>query len=189
MIESIFIFTVDIIGGYGIVSRMDKQRWYLGTTKGSHPENVYLEDFSWDCGWYWGGGYIGNSKFHAHFDGAFLDVPDIRGHSLGNFVTPWTVLKDYQKGAKVLSNGCSVWEPLGTFLDNPQYTENEWWRIKDLFKQFYTLRDAAQVFQYGGHCSARGRSPAEINKVMAEQINNHIKTVIIPEIHKALNHA
>jgi len=66
----------------------------LGYTKRKQygtREPVYLEGFKWDCGWYWGGGYIGNSKFHAHFNGAFLDTPDIRGHVLGNFVTPWTV--------------------------------------------------------------------------------------------------
>jgi hypothetical protein len=164
-----------------------KNKWYLGKTKGPRSESVFLEDFSWDCGWYWSGGYIGNNNFHAHFDGAFLEVPDIRGHCLGNFVTPWTNLKDYQKGARILSNGAAVWEPLSTFLDNAQYTENEWWRIKDLFKQFYRLRDAAEVFQHGGHCTSAGRNPAELNKDMAKSINKHIETVIIPEIRKALD--
>ena len=46
-----------------------KTKWYLGKTKGINPEPVYLEDFEWHCGWYWGGGYIGNNNFHAH---AFL---------------------------------------------------------------------------------------------------------------------
>ena len=168
---------------------MTKQNWFLGQIKES-GNGVFLEDFSWDCGWYWGGGYIGNDSFHAHFDDAFLNVPDIRGHVLGNFITPWTTLPDYLKNGKpvTISNGCSVWEPLGTFLDNPQYNENEWWRIKDLFKQFYTLRDAAECFQYGGHCTAGARNPAELNKEMAAKINKHIEVVIIPEIRKALNH-
>ena len=39
----------------------------------------------------------------------------------------------------------------------------------DLFKQFYALKTAAEVFQYGGggHCISEGRNPAEINKEMA----------------------
>jgi hypothetical protein len=160
-------------------------KWFLGSTKGSRPENVYLRDFSWECNWYWSGGLIGNSNFSAHFDGAFLDVPDIRGHALGNFITPWT--KNPPADSIVINNGCSVWEDLSTFLDNPQYNTNQWWRIKDLFKQFYTLRHAAEVFQYGGHCTSDKRNPAELNKEMADKINKHIETVIIPEIRKSLN--
>jgi len=29
----------------------------------------YLYDFSWDCDWYWGGGYVGNKHLHHHFNG------------------------------------------------------------------------------------------------------------------------
>jgi hypothetical protein len=159
----------------------------LGYTKkelyGSR-EPVFLEGFKWTCEWYWGGGYIGNKHFHAHFDGAFLETPDIRGHSLGNFITPWSEKK---RGAVVISNGCSVWEKLETFLDEvPARISKNWWRIKDLYKQFYTLKDAAQVFQYGGHCTSDGRNPAEINKEMADMINKQIADIIIPEIIKVV---
>jgi hypothetical protein len=154
---------------------MTKTKWYLGNLKGNHPEAIYLEDFTWDCGWYWGGGYVGNRNMHCLFDGCFLEVPDHRGHSLGAF-TP-----------KNISNGCSVWEKLSTFLDNAQYNENQWWRIKDLFKQFYALKEAAEVFQHGGHCTSDKRDPREINKDMAAALNKHIETVIIPLIRDALN--
>ena len=169
----------------------NETKWYLGKTKGTIPEAVFLTDFGWECGWYWGGGYIGNSNFHAHFDGAFMEVPDIRGHCLGNFITPWTKLPDYlkPKDCTVISNGCSVWEDLGTFLDDAQYSAKEWWRIKDLFKQFYIIRAAAEVFQYGGHCTTDKRNPAELNKEMVDSLNKHIETVIIPEIRKAMNHS
>lgn len=33
-----------------------------------HGENIYLSAPSWDCGWYWGFGYIGNSNCHYHID-------------------------------------------------------------------------------------------------------------------------
>ncbi len=166
---------------------MEKKHWYLGNTKGKHSEAIYLEDFTWDCGWYWGGGYIGNKNMHCHFNGCFLEVPDIRGHPLGNFVTPWTVLNDHQKGARIIENGCSVWEPLTTFLSNAQYTEKRWWRIKDLFKQFYIFRAAAEAFRHGGHCSGDSRTPGEIKPSMAKDMNLHIEHVIIPAIRSALN--
>lgn len=151
-----------------------KIRWYLGQTKGSKPEGIYLEDFEWQRGLYWAGGYISNRNMHCHFDGCFLEVPDYRGHPLGDFKP------------QSLSNGAAVWEKLSFFLDNAQYTDEQWWRIKDLFRQFYALKAAAKTFQYGGHCTSKGRQPQEINKVMAEQINNHIKKVIIPLTHEAL---
>lgn len=37
---------------------------YLG--KDLDGESVYLTKHSWDCGWYWGFGYLGNSNCHYH---------------------------------------------------------------------------------------------------------------------------
>lgn len=170
------------------------KKWLLGNLKGTVTP-VYLDDFKWDCGWYWGGGYIGNTNFHAHFNGAFLERPDSRGHSLNSrgatFLDPWTKPSEYVDATKVkrISNGASCWESLDFFLDNAQYTEKQWWRIKDLFKQFYTLRDAAEVFRYGEHMTSEGRTGSETNKDMAASINKHIGEVIIPEIRKALDKA
>jgi hypothetical protein len=39
---------------------------YLGTNDG---ESIYLSAPRWDCGWYWGFGYLGNSRCHYHVDG------------------------------------------------------------------------------------------------------------------------
>ena len=166
-----------------------KNRWYLGYTRGDGGRAIYLEDFSWDCGWYWGGGWITGRNFHTHFDGCFLDLIDPRGHSLGAFFTPWTTIPEYAKDhAKIVRNGAAVWEDLDFFLDNAQYTPEEWWRIKDLFKQFYALKAAAECFQYGGHCSGKGRNPQELNPWLAKAMNKQIETIIIPEIRKWMNH-
>jgi len=166
---------------------MAKQSWYLGKTKGPRPERIYLRDFSWDCDWYWGGGYIGNKNFHTHFDGCFLNRPDSRGHSLGPFYDPWTKAPEHVKDPQVISNGASVWESLDFFLDDAQYDKDQWWRIKDLFKQFYAMRAAAEVFHLGGHCSSKGRTEKETNPFMEAVLNKHIETVIIPAIRKALD--
>jgi hypothetical protein len=160
-----------------------KNKWYLGEIKDSSTR-IYLEDFEWQCGWYWAGGYIVSCDMHCHFDGCFLKTPDIRGHSLGNFTTPW----NKKENSTVLKNGAAVWESLSFFLDDPQYTESEWWRIKDLFKQFYTLRDAAEIFTHGGNCTTKYRTKKEINKCRADGINKHIETVIIPLIRDAMDH-
>lgn len=149
---------------------------------------VYLRGFSWDCNWYWSGGYIGNKDFHAHFNGAFLDTPDIRGHVLGSFITPWSENPGHPY--VVVRNGCSIWEGIETFLDDvPEHISRNWWRIKDLYKQFYILQEAAEVFHVGGRCSSSERNPRELNATQANRINRHIENVIIPEILKALSPA
>ena len=159
----------------------------LGYTKrkfyGSR-EPVYLYDFKWDCDWYWAGGYIGNKNFHTHFNSCFLNTINPRGHSLGKFITPWS--KSPKCGDYfVIKNGASIWEPITTFLDDvPQYIQDKWWRIKDLFVQFYKLKEAAEVFQFGGHCTAEGRTDDEYDLEMAKKINKHIEKVVIREIRK-----
>lgn len=159
-----------------------KFKIYLGTTKGSIKERVYLTGFSWDCGWYWGGGYIETRNMHTHFDSCFLNTVDIRGHALGNFCTPWNKKEGYTE----VRNGCSVWEDLDFFLDDAQFTAKEWWRIKDLYKQFYHFKKAAECFKHGGHCTTDERSESEIVPELANAVNKHIETVIIPKITKAL---
>src|SRR5690606_35612654 len=100
---------------------------YLGKTKGPYSERVYLTGFRWNCEWYWGGGYIQTRSMHTHFDECFLNVVDVRGHSLGNFVSPW-YKGTFPETSKEISNGCSVWEDLDFFLDDAQFTTDEWWR-------------------------------------------------------------
>jgi len=158
---------------------------YLGTTKriSGTPENIYLTGFKWECDWYWGGGYLGNSQMHTHFSSCFLNSVDIRGHSLGNFCTPW----NEREGYTTVSNGCSIWEPLSFFLDDAQYSDKQWWRIKDLYKQFYAFKEAAEAFILGGHCTSHKRNPEEINKEHAALINKHIELVVIPLIIEALD--
>lgn len=52
---------------------MDYNKIRLGKMKEDAPfytagENVYLTKHKWECGWYWGFGYIGNKDSHYHFD-------------------------------------------------------------------------------------------------------------------------
>lgn len=35
----------------------------------NNNEPIYLTAPKWDCGWYWGFGYIGNNNCHYHIDG------------------------------------------------------------------------------------------------------------------------
>jgi len=145
---------------------------YLGKCKDTGYK-IYLNGFSWDCGWYYDGGYlsyynvIGRPalQIHTHFDIVFLkkETKDKNG---------------YKRTA--------VWHNLTDIVGDAKFNNNEWWRIKDLYKQFYILRNCAEIFQYGGHCTGYKRSKREIRPVMAYKINKHIENNIIREIKKAL---
>lgn len=130
---------------------------------------IYLNGFSWDCNGYYGGGYlsyynkIGRPalQIQTHFNIAFLD----------------NIIKNNQS---------ALWFSLSDIVNDAQFNSNEWWRIKDLYCQFYALKKAADVFKYGGHCTSQGRNKKEINLDMNYKINEHIQDIIIPEIMKAL---
>jgi hypothetical protein len=57
---------------------VNENKIYLGKTKGDFDtlpnERIWLSKHSWDCGWYWGFGYIGNANIHTHFDSVFLNT-------------------------------------------------------------------------------------------------------------------
>jgi len=140
------------------IKKFGKEYFLLGIRKEDNKK-VWLENFSWDCGWYWGGGYIEvfNRNYtdiqeHTHFDSLFLGDP---ANDFWNYFKATTL------------------------------TDKEIWRLLDLMRQFYILRDCAEVFQYGGHLSSE-RTKEEINKRLAKRINKHIETVIIPLVRKLL---
>ena len=134
---------------------MAEKKWFIGIN--ADGEREFLKDFSWDCGWYWSGGYLGNKNIHHHFSGLSEKYnTNMRDAFLA-----------YYKGT-----------PL---------TDPELWRLCDLFKQFYAYKEAAECFQYGGHYTSTGRTPEELKPEMAQAINAHIENVIIPEIRKLMD--
>ncbi|CAB4130541.1 hypothetical protein UFOVP121_12 [uncultured Caudovirales phage] len=121
----------------------------LGTLKNdadspASGENLYLEKHKWDCGWYWGMGYIGNNRCHFHFE-------------------------------SILKNNALASE----MFETTRITDSEWWVIRDLFKQAYALRAAAEVYLYGGHqTSSKGITDILQNAAKARQINDDLERIL-----------
>ena len=129
-----------------------EKMWLLGKTEDG--QRIYLEDFKWDCGWYWGGGYLkwyarGAKAWHSHthFGSTFGDYTDT--HTGYNKHIKHSVLND-----------------------------EEVWRLCDLMRQFYCYREAAECAQYGGHMTSKGRKKEELNKDLGAAINKQIEIVI-----------
>ena len=116
---------------------------YLGNT--TEYGRLYLSKHSWDCGWYWGFGYIGNSRLHMHIDSLINGEYDVN---------------------KIFDGSTGI-------------TQDQWWIIRDLFRQAYALKAAAEVYQYGGHQTTRpGITDCIKNLEMAALINKDLKTVL-----------
>jgi len=112
---------------------------------------LYLTKHSWDCGWYWGFGYVGNRDCHFHFD-SLLNIKDNKG------------------GIKYTA----------TDLFSETYiTDKEWWIIRDLFVQAYALKKAAAVYRQGGHqTTAKGVTDIIQDNGLVTRINADLEKVL-----------
>ena len=96
---------------------MATKKIYLGKIKKDFKdstianENLYLDKHSWDCGWYWRFGYIGNRNLHCHFDGHLLykwEISDIFVEPLYTQST-WYAIQDLFKQAYALKSAAEVY--------------------------------------------------------------------------------
>lgn len=128
-------------------------------------EYVWLEKESWDCGWYWGFGYLHtytNNKqperskditAHFHFDSTFLKGSE---HARDKF-------KKYFKETVL--------------------TDDEIWELVDYMKTFYTLKSVAELFKNGySHQTER----AKIESLKSEEQYDLVNKVWLPEVFKRL---
>ena len=144
-----------------------KDCYLLGRDK--YDDLIWLEAATWDCGWYWGFGYIevytrqsdpANSKdisSHSHWDGLLGKQDDKYLHHINQ------VLKE-----SVL-------------------TDSESWKLSDLMQSFYTLKKAAEVFKNGGSHLTTTDNPNIIKSPsMVETINKIMLPALFHEIYQIL---
>ena len=124
----------------------------------NNKENIYLSAPSWDCGWYWGFGYLGNNDCHYHIDG--LE----RGENINMFEA---FKKHFGKSLIV--------------------RDSQLWVLCELFKTFYTLKETAEVLERGGsHFTNNPCKDLIINKDEVKRINDVVLPQIFEEIYKIL---
>ncbi len=146
--------------------------------------NYWLERAKWDCGWYWGFGYVEtytNNKnphlskdinSHQHIDSSFMGQMQ---------------KYDFEKKCSVNS------EFVHNIFDSPllfetTFTEKEGWILSELFKSFYMLKDSAGMFGKGG-CNVTTNPCAELikNEDWAKQINHEILPLLFEKIYSILS--
>jgi hypothetical protein len=143
---------------------------------GSDQDGIFywLEAPKWDCGWYWGFGYVEtyqkNRKpskakdidSHRHIDSSFLGVQEI-----------------YDTEKQVWKKG----EYIHNIYDSPKFVnttfdEKTGWILSELFQRFYTLIKSAEMFGRGG-CHTTTYESFSLKK---EDWSKEINEKLIPEI-------
>jgi hypothetical protein len=147
--------------GILIMKKIENQftnKVYLGKY---HGEEVSLAAPSWDCGWYWGCGYIQNRNLHTHYNSICFSQ-----HETYNFKK-----QAFEKGKYV-----------HILQDNPDFSthlsKSVQWQLSDYMKSFYALQEAAEVLGRGSsHYTGKANKDLK-NISMCTKINN----VLLPRL-------
>lgn len=157
-----------------VINWHGKSYYFLG--QDAYGENYWLEQANWDCGWYWGGGYVEtftnnrnpeksrDVSSHQHFDGLFFKGPE---HGFDKFRKLF--------GYPAVTGG------------RTPYLDSEVWKICELMKAFYLARNYSDMIYCGG-AHYTNNPVAEIIKNEAEykRINNEVIPAIIEALYKIM---
>ena len=146
-----------------------KDCYLIGRDK--NGDVIWLEAAKWECGWYWGFGYV--ETYTKQLDPA--NSVDISSHQ------HWSGLLGRQ------SDG-SYSHHINEILEESVLSEAESWEISDMMKSFYALQEAAQVLGRGGsHLTAKGNRDAIKSEQMTKEINEKMLPSLFQEIYKILD--
>lgn len=136
------------------VKIVNGQKYYLLGVKDN--KKYWLEEASFDCGWYWGLGYIEvfNKNYsdiilHTHFDSLFLNK--------------------------------NISEELFNFFDDNVLTDGEKWELLELMKSAYISSEYMETLHRGGANISTNKSQKIIQN---KSEYDRIKDIIIPDIMK-----
>lgn len=144
-----------------------KEVYLLGIDE--NGTKYWLKEPKWDCGWYWGMGYIETytNKNHPHL------AKDISSHQ--HFDS--TILNKKQNG----------FDEFKSFFKESVLNDNELWKLIELFKTAYTLQETAAIFGEGGsHYTINPCEEILQSKEKAKNINNVLLPALFTEIKKLL---
>lgn len=138
---------------------MTTDKIYLGTI---NNEKIYLSKHSWDCGWYWGFGYLGNKNLYFHIESLIES----------------RYIKDSLISLNKEVNNNKFYN-IETIFTKTWIDQADWWILRDLFIQAYALKHCAEVYKYGGHqTTVLGITDIIKNESMQDTINKDLEKVL-----------
>ena len=129
-----------------------KDVYLLG--KDEYDDLVWLEHPSWDCGWYWGFGYVER-------------YTNTKDPSISKDITCHTHIDSEFKKDDVIN--------LNVGLVSTTYSVDEGERLADLFNDFYYYKDKAD----DAHRKDEGKYNS-INGILLPEIMNNILQIVYP---------
>jgi hypothetical protein len=135
------------------------EHYLLGVNKDG--EHVYLEKESWDCGWYWGAGYLHtftndrvptasrDIAMHTHFDSLFLN------------------------------KNVSAYDLINSYFESMVISKDQLYELVDLMMTMYDLKKTAELFRHGYSYQTE---KAKIEDLKDEALENRINKVLLPQV-------
>lgn len=145
-----------VINSFGV-------HYLLGKDK--NGQYVWLEKESWDCGWYWGFGYLHTFTNNAHPERA----NDIDSHTHFDSI--------FMKGSHYAKKMFEEY-----FVETP-LTDDEMWILCDYMMTYYTLKKTAELFHHGYSYQT---SKAYIDTLKSEAQSDRINHEILPDLFKRI---
>ncbi len=147
-----------------IVNGYNGKMFFLG--KGKDGLFYYLEEPSWDCGWYWGFGYMegfsqnkidsGHHQAHTHVDSTFFD------------------------------SRCSMYDKFKEFFETTTLMEDEIWKLLEYHSTLYTLKEMSGITYCGGsHITSKVEVSLKDDKLYA-RINQEMMPAVFEDLYKLL---
>lgn len=146
---------------------LGKDAYLLG--EDDYGTKYYIVEFTWDCDWYWSGGYVQtytnnrnpekskDIESHLHFDNLFFERDE-----------------------------CGF-DKFTRFFKSTPFTSDEIWDICELMKSFYICREYSDMLHRGGANYANNPVANTIkNETEYERINTEVIPAIAKELYKIL---
>lgn len=142
-----------------------KAKVFFGIDKNT-KKRIYLNKPTFDCGWYWGFGYLGNNNLHYH-----LDSYQTKEHSFK--------LEDGSYKHISEKRNINMVDALLTDYDLSDKIKDNIWSFCELVLTAYTLIQTAKCLECGGsYITTNLCQDTIINKVEVTRIND----VVLPAI-------
>lgn len=132
--------------------------------------DVFIVRPTWNCGWYWGFGYL--ERWNARKD-------DIDFH----------VHLDYEFGTDKRGRRCQWYEGMKEVLDQGDVFENDLqrWQFLEIVKTIYNLKMTAEVLDRGGsHYASNPLSDEIYNPIEVRRINEYLIPKLIDKMYVVL---
>ena len=150
------------------IHKFGKDCYLLGID--AYGVKYFLRSATWNCDWYWGGGYVetysnNNHPEHSsdinstqHFDVLFFDNP-------------------FQNG----------YDAFKKFFKETPFTDEEIWKIIELMKSFYISQEYSDMLYRGGaHYTSNPVTDIIKNEAEYKRINEKVIPEIMKELYKIL---